>query len=524
MHDYLVVGAGSAGCVVAARLAESGRHSVLLLEAGGPDTNEAIHVPIAGSSLFRTEYDWAYESEPQAGVGGRREYLPRGKVLGGTGSMHSTVYQRGHASIYDGWAAAGNPGWSYAELLPYFKKAQHQERGASEAHGTGGPLNVADPRYVNPLSRAFVEAARELGLRVLDDFNAGQQEGFGIFQVMQKDGMRWSTASAYLRPALARPNLTVETGAHVVRLLFEGTRCVGAIYGQGGEQHTVRVRREVILSAGAYNSPHLLLLSGVGPGAALAAHGIAVVRDLPGVGQNLQDHMMVPVAYHSTQPITLAAAQTEEELRKFQTERRGMLTSSVAEAGGHFRVAPAAPAPDLQIFFGPTWFILHGQGNPAGHGFTALPGLVTPRSVGAVTLRSADPYAAPRIETNALSHPGDVAVLVAGIKLARRLIAAHAFDPYRGDEFAPGPAVQRDAELEANVRVNAQTLYHPVGTCKMGRDALAVVDPELRVHGVTGLRVADASIMPAIVNANPNAPTIAIAEKAADLILAGADA
>jgi choline dehydrogenase len=494
---------------------------VLLLEAGGPDTHEAIHVPLVFSSLFRTEHDWAYESEPQPSAGGRRDFLPRGKVLGGTGSMNAMSYQRGHASIYDGWAAAGNPGWSYAELLPYFKKAQHQERGASEAHGTGGPLNIADPRYVNPLSRVFIEAAREVGLRVTDDFNAGQQEGFGLVQVTQKNGMRWSTAAGYLRPALARPNLTVATGAHVVRLLFEGTRCVGAVYDQGGEQHTARVRREVILSAGAYNSPHLLLLSGVGPGAALAAHGIAVVRDLPGVGQNLQDHMMVPVAYHSTQPITLAAAKTEDELRKFQTEQQGMLTSSVGEATGFFRVDPAAAAPDLQLFFVPTWFVFHGQGNPEGHGFTALPGVVTPKSAGAVTLRSADPYAAPRIETNALSHADDVSVLVEGIKLARRLVAAHAFDPYRGDELLPGPAVQSDAELEATVRANAQTLYHPVGTCKMGRDELAVVDSELRVHGVTGLRVVDASIMPVIVNANTNAATITIAEKAADLILAG---
>lgn len=524
MHDYLVIGAGSAGCVLAARLTESGQHSVLLLEAGGPDSNEAIHVPIAFASLLKSEHDWAYESEPAAGLGGRRDFLPRGKVLGGTSSLNAMIYSRGHASIYDGWAAAGSPGWSYAELLPYFKKAQHQERGASEAHGTGGPLNVADLREVNPLSRAFLEAARELGVPVIDDFNAGQQDGVGLHQVTQKHGMRWSTAAAYLRPALARPNLTVATGAHVVRLLFEGARCVGAIYDQGGERHTARVRREVILSAGAYNSPHLLLLSGIGPGDALAAHGIPVVRDLPGVGQNLQDHPTAPVAYHVTQPISLVAAQSEAELVKLQTEQRGMLTSPVAEAGGFFRVKPDGAAPDLQVFFGPAWFISHGQINPDGHGLSVLPTAVTPKSVGAVTLRSADPYAAPRIDTNALSHPDDVAVLVEGMRLVRRLIAAHAFDPYRGEEFLPGPAAQTDAELAAHVRAYGQSLYHPVGTCKMGRGERAVVDHELRVHGVTGLRVVDASIMPVIVNANTNAPTIAIAEKAADLILAGAGA
>jgi choline dehydrogenase len=524
MHDYLIIGAGSAGCVLAARLTESGRHSVLLLEAGGPDTHPSIHVPIAFGTLFKTEHDWSYETEPQAAVGGRRDYVPRGKVLGGSSSINAMVYQRGHASIYDGWAAAGSPGWSYAELLPYFKRAQHQERGASAAHGTGGPLNVADLRDLNPLSRAWVEAARELGLPVTDDFNAGDQEGFGFYQVTQKNGMRCSTAAAYLRPALERPNLTVATGAHVVRLLFEDRRCVGVIYEQGGAQHTVRVRREVILSAGAFNSPQLLMLSGVGSGHALAAHGIAVVHDLPGVGQNLQDHMMVPVAYHSLQPITLALANAEAEQIRLQTEQRGMLTSNVAEAGGFLKVHASAPAPELQFHFGPAWFLFHGMNNPDGHGFTALPGLVTPKSVGVVTLRSTDPYAAPRIETNALSHPDDVAILVEGVKITRRLIAAHAFDAYRGAELVPGPAAQSDADLEAHVRATAQSIYHPVGTCKMGCGDGAVVDPELRVHGLAGLRVVDASIMPVIVNANTNAPTIAIAEKAADLILAAADA
>jgi len=519
MHDFIILGAGSAGCVLAARLSESGRHKVLLLEAGGADAHESIHVPIAFPTLFRTEVDWSYETTPQPRAADRRDYLPRGKMLGGSSSINAMIYQRGHAAIYDGWAAAGNRGWSYADVLPYFKKSQHQERGASEAHGVGGPLNVADPRDPSPLSLALLEAAREIGLRVTDDFNAGEQEGIGLYQLTQKNGMRCSAAAAYLRPALQRENLTVVTGAHASRLLFEGGRCTGVVYEREGQEHTALAGREVILSAGTFNSPHLLMLSGVGPGAALQALGVPVVKDLPGVGQNLQDHLMVPVSFHATQPITLAAAQTEAEFVKFQTSQRGMLTSNIGEAGGFVKLSPSAPAPELQFHFGPAWFHFHGFHNPEGHGFTLLPGLVTPRSKGQVTLHAAHTREAPRIDPNYLAEEEDLRVLVEGIKLARKLLGARAFDPYRGAEHGPGAAAQSDAELSDYVRRTAQTLYHPTGTCKMGSDAAAVVDDELRVHGIAGLRVVDASIMPEIVNGNTNAPVIMIAEKAADMIL-----
>jgi choline dehydrogenase len=522
VYDYIIIGAGSAGCAVAARLSESGEHTVLLLEAGGADSHPAIAVPAAFPSLFKSEVDWNYETTPQAHAGGLCDFVPRGKVLGGSSAINAMIYQRGHASIYDRWAALGNPGWSYADVLPLFKKSEHQERGASGYHGVGGPLNVADLRDPSPLSLAFVQAAEQLGLPVNRDFNGERQEGFGLYQVTQKNGVRCSAAAAYLRPAAARANLTITTAAHVTRLLFERHRCVGVAYVKDGQAEEARARREIIVSGGAINSPQILMLSGIGPAAHLDALGIPVVRDMPGVGQHLMDHLMVPLSYHCLQPISLAAAQTEEQQLKFQTEQRGMLTSNVGEAGGFIKLDPNASAPELQFHFGPTWFLFHGFKNPPGHGFTLLPSLVGTRSVGQVTLRSANPLDAPLIDPNYLAEEDDLRVLVEGVKLARRLLRAPAFDVYRGEEYTPGKEVQTDAEIAAYVRGNVQNIYHLAGTCKMGHGPSAVVDHELRVHGIQGLRVADASIMPVIVNANTNAPSIMIGEKAAEMVLGSA--
>lgn len=519
--DYVVIGAGSAGCAVAARLAEREEVRVALLEAGGPDDDPNIHVPASFPALFNTRHDWAYHSEPMAALDGRTDYLPRGKVLGGSSSINAMIFQRGHPANYDGWAALGNEGWAWRDVLPFFKKLQHQERGASEAHGIGGPIATCDPRSPNPLSRAFVEACAALGLPLNPDFNGGRQEGFGLYQVTQRDGARCSTAAGYLRPARQRANFEIIPNAVVEGLAFEGLRCTGAVYRRDGANHVVSARCEVILCAGAYNSPQLLMLSGIGPAAALARVGIAVRRDLPGVGQNLQDHVMVPVAYSCTRPVTMAGAGEPAEVARYEESRTGLLTSNIGEAGGFVKLDPASPAPELQLIFAPAYLVRHGFDNPAGHGFTVHPGAVMPKSVGSLTLRSADPAAAPIIDCNFLADDADMRVLLAGVSLARRIVAAPPLEPYRGTEQFPGTDVQSEAELRAYIRTQAQTIYHPVGTCKMGGDPMAVVDARLCVHGVEGLRVADASIMPFIVNANTNVPAIMIGEKCADLIRNG---
>jgi choline dehydrogenase len=519
--DYVIVGAGSAGCVLAARLSADPGVRVVLLEAGGPDTRREIRIPAAFSRLFKTDFDWAYETEPQARLDGRRLYWPRGKGVGGSGSMNAMLYVRGHRDDYDGWAKADNPGWGYWDVLPYFRRAERQARGASEYHGDDGPQRVADQRSVNPLSRAFVEAGVECGFPHNPDFNGAQQDGVGLYQVTQHRGARWSAADAYLRPALTRPNLTVITGAHVTRVRFEGTRAVGVDYVAGAQARTARAEREVILSGGAINSPQVLLLSGVGPADDLRGLGIEVVSDLPGVGANLQDHLATGVAFACPRAISLANAETLRGLLGYLLLRRGPLTSCIAEAGGFVRTRPELARPDLQFHFAPVYFIDHGFARPPGHGFTVGPTLLRPGARGRVSLRSADPLVPPAIQANYLAGERDLATLVAGVRLARRLAHARAFDPFRGAEILPGAAAADDAAIAAHVRATAQTLYHPVGTCRMGADARAVVDARLRVHGVEGLRVVDASIMPTIVGGNTNAPTIMIAEKAADLIRSG---
>lgn len=519
-YDYIVIGAGSAGCAVAARLSEQSDLKILLLEAGGPDDEPNIHVPVTFPLLFNSAYDWAYETEPQKHLNGRKEYIPRGKAFGGSSSINAMIYQRGHPANYNAWAKMGNEGWAWEDVLPYFKKAQNQERGESEHHAVGGPVNVADLRDPSPLSQALVQAAAEQGYPINNDFNGASQEGFGLYQVTQKNGMRHSAAVAYLHPALEREKLTAIPHAHVLHLTFDGKRCTGVVYHKDDRAHSATATREVIVCTGAINSPQLLMLSGIGPQETLAKFGIPTVMDLPGVGQNLQDHVMAPVAFHATKPITLAAAASEEEFAKLQ-DGMGMLTSNVGEAGGFLKLNPSSAAPELQFHFAPGWFILHGAANPEGHGFTLTAGIVNTKSVGHLSLRSADPNAPPIIDPNYLAAEEDMYVIVEGVKIARQILNSDALAAYRGEEYLPGAAVQSDEEIREFVRNWAQNIYHPVGTCKMGHDPLAVVNDRLQVHGVQGLRVADASIMPFIINANTNNCCIMIGEKCADLILKG---
>ncbi len=519
-YDYIIIGAGSAGCTLAARLSEDSDKNVLVLEAGPPDENPYIHIPAAFPNLFKTPLDWAYTTTPQEHSDGIQLYVPRGKVFGGCSSINAMIYKRGNPACFDAWGA-DNPGWSYADVLPLFKRSENNERGGDDIHGAGGPLNVADLRDPNPVSLAMVEAAVEAGYPPQPDFNSGtEQEGFGLYQVTQKDGMRNSTAVAFLHPALERDNLAIQAEAHVQNLIIEDGRCTGVRFRAGDEMHDVMADAEVILSAGSIGSPQILMLSGIGPRDALEALGISVVHDLPGVGQNLQEHLMAPVAHVCTQPVTLAHA-LEPEQAELLGKGMGLLTSNIGEGGGYLTVMEDAPAPDLQFHFTPTWFVADGAGNPTdSEGFTILPSLVGTRSVGELTLASADPADAPLINPNCFADPQDLEVLVEGVKVARKIMASTALDDFRGEERFPGPDVQTDDEIRAYLRGNIQTIYHPVGTCKMGSDDMAVVGANLKVHGIDGLRVADASIMPTITNGNTNAPTIMIGEKCADLIRA----
>lgn len=518
-YDYIIVGAGSTGCAVAGRLSENGKFRVLLVEAGSPDDAQNIHIPAAFPYLFKTSNDWAYAIEPQEHCNYKPDYMSRGKTFGGSSSMNGMIYMRGNPADYNNWKKLGNEGWGWDDVKPYFLQSENNERGASEHHAVDGPVNVADLRDPNPLAKAFVQASAEAGLPLNDDFNGESQEGFGLYQVTQKNGMRHSVAVAYLYPALERENFTAITNALVLRLTFNGTRCTGVVYRKDGQEHTVSANCEVILSGGAINSPQLLMLSGIGDKEKLEALGINVVAHLPGVGQNYQDHVLVPIAVHCTQPITLGGAGSGQVYRQYVEERKGLLTSNQVEAGGLVKVNAASSAPELQYHFVPGWFVFHGLGNPPEpHGYSLLPGLVGTKSRGSLELRSADPTEPPKIDPNYLSDEAEMDVLVAGVKLGRQILASPAFDKYRGEEFLPGKAVQSDEEIKEFIRNNVQTIYHPVGTCKMGNDAMAVVNDRLQVHGVQGLRVADASIMPTIINANTNIPCIMIGEKCADMI------
>jgi len=520
VHDYVIVGAGSAGCVLASRLTEDPRVTVLLIEAGPPDTPKEIHIPAAFGKVLRTERDWAFRTVAQPQCAGREMYWPRGKTLGGSSSINAQIYMRGHPSDYDGWAASGLSGWGWADVLPWFRKAEGNSRGVDSSHGAGGPLAVSDLRDPNPLMAAICAAGVEAGLTANRDFNAGTQDGIGFNQVTQRRGARCSTAVGYLRPARGRPNLEVRTGCQVRGVLFRERRAYGVEIEADGRVAALEARREVLLAAGAIGSPQLLMLSGVGPAQHLRDLGIGIVIDHPDVGQHLEDHVCVALMWEVTEPLSLLAAERLPEVLRYLLLRKGMLTSNVAEVCAFVRTRAGLGAPDLQLHFAPVYFDTNLEEEPAVHAVTAGPVLLQPRSTGTIRLASSDPSKPPLIDPGFLSDPegADMATLILGVQIARRIVEQPAFARYRGSELHPGAAVTSDEAIAEFVRRRASTLYHPVGTCRMGADPGSVVDPELRVRGLTGLRVVDASVMPRIVRGNTNAPTIMIAEKAASLI------
>jgi choline dehydrogenase len=513
MYDYVIVGAGSAGCVLAPRLSEDPETSVLLLEAGPPDTNQNVHVPLGYLSLARTEVDWDYASAPEPNCNGRRVSLPRGKVLGGSSSTNAMVYIRGNHRDYDDWGA---PGWAWDDLFPYFLKAEDNERGASQWHAVGGPLAVSDQRSGNKISPAFVEAGVEAGLARNEDFNGAAQDGVGMYQVTQRGGMRASAAVSYLHPAGERPNLTVMPYMHVNKVLFEGKRAVGVEATQLGQAQELRAEREVILCGGAYNSPKLLMLSGVGPAEHLAMREVELLLDQPAVGENLGDHPATYTVFTTPEPESLLAALEPAAMAEFEASQTGPFASNLAESGGFARVGAGAEAPDVQFHFAPIHIVEEGMGDPQAHGVWVSPCLLTAESRGSVRLASNDPTAKPIVRNAFYAAEADMARMIDAVRLAEEICAQPSLKPYAAEPFT-GPAGDSEDALRAHIAATTYEVYHPVGTCAIG----SVVDPELRVEGLEALRVVDASVMPTVPRGNTNAPTIAIAERAADLIRHG---
>lgn len=524
--DYVIVGGGSAGSVLAGRLSADPSVRVCLIEAGPPDDNFLCHMPFATAVFIPGKWrNWAFETEPQSGLDGRRGYQPRGRMLGGSSGLNAMIYIRGHASDYDDWAAQGARGWSFADVLPYFKRAEGNERLNGALHGSDGPLNVADQVSPNPLNQVFLAACDQLQLARNDDFNGAAQEGVGLYQVTQKNGERWSAARAYLPPeARARQNLHIATGTRALRVAMTGRRATGVVCRRGKADETINARRAVILSAGTFQSPQLLLLSGAGPANDLKRHGIPVVHDLPGVGRNLQDHLDFTLLYRARSPHLFGftpggLAKLPNAIRQWRRERRGLFTTNFAESGGFLKTDPALDRPDVQLHFVIGLVDDHARKRHFATGYSLHTCVLRPQSRGTVGLQNADPLSAPRIDPQFLSDARDLDVLLHGVKLGRRIMDAPPFRILQPDELYTADTRDDDGLCD-EIKKRADTIYHPVGTCRMGAadDALAVVDPSLKVRGVDGLYVVDASVMPTLVGGNTNAPTVMIAEKAADML------
>lgn len=524
--DFIIIGAGSAGSALAARLSENPQHSVCLIEAGKKDKNPLIHIPFGLSLLSRVKgIGWGYSTAPQAELNDRELHWPRGKTLGGSSSVNAMIYIRGAKEDYENWQSHGAEGWGWDAVLPYFIKAENQQHGASEYHGENGPLSVSDLRHKDVLSESFVRAASEIGEQTVDDFNGAQREGLGFYQVTQQGGQRCSSAKAYLTDALSRPNLTVITEALVENIVIEDKVAIGVKLSQKGQSITLGADKEVIVSSGAINSPQVLMLSGIGPKKHLSEHGIECLVDLPGVGQNLQDHLDALIQHRCDAKEGYAVALSAipkyvKSVFQYMFKRKGLFSSNIAEAGGFVQTQYANGIADIQYHFLPAILLDHGRKTAFGYGFGLHICCLYPKSRGEVRLQSTDPSQSAVIDPHYLEHEYDQKVMIEGVKKAREILATSEFTQYKSREIGPGPEAQTDEEILAFIRKRSETIYHPIGTCKMGKveDPNTVVDSELKVKGIKGLRVVDASVMPSLISGNTNAPTIMIAERAADII------